>query len=144
MISLFFDSNIWLRLFLQDDKEHYESVKKLISYTNDGFFRPYSSSIVFLEVNYVLRSFYKLSYEKTLLYLAKIKGTRNITIIDSTDINRALAYYQEYKIKFTDCLIASQIRKDITLVTFDLEFKKIKEIVSQTPKEVLFSFRKTN
>lgn len=140
MTNLFFDSNIWLRLFLRDNTDQYNSILKLFSYTDKGSFRPYTSTVVFLEVNYVLRSFYKLHHAKTLLYLFLMKETRNITIIDNTDIDLALKYYSNYKIKFIDCLIASQLRKDITLVTFDLEFKKLKEITSKIPGEILSAF----
>lgn len=139
MTSIFLDSNIWLRLFLRDQESQYKDCFDLITQINEGSFQSYTSTIVFLEVNYVLRSYYKLTHEKTLLYLSKIRETRNITVYDETYLNQALSYYKEFRLKFTDCLIASQLKKGSTLITFDNEFKKIKAINSQTPAEFLKS-----
>ena len=144
MTSIFLDSNIWLRLFLRDEENQYQSCHNLLTQINEGYLQPSTSTIVFLEVNYVLRSFYKLTHEKTLLYLSNIKETRNITVYEETDLNRALAYYKDFKLKFTDCLIASQLKKGITLLTFDNEFRKLKDINSQTPSEFLRSFMKNS
>lgn len=141
MTNIFLDSNIWLRLFLRDQEEQYQSCYKLLTEINEGYLQPYTSTVVFLEVNYVLRSFYKLTHERTLLYLFKIKETRNITVYEETDLEKALSYYKNFKLKFTDCLIASQLKKDITLLTFDTEFKKLKGVNSQTPAEFLKSLK---
>lgn len=139
MTSIFLDSNIWLRLFLRDEENQFQSCHQLLTEINTGNLQPSTSTVIFLEVNYVLRSFYKLTHERTLLYLSKIKETRNITVYDETDLNLALSYYKEFRLKFTDCLIATQVKKGITLLTFDNGFKKLKAINSQTPSEFLKS-----
>lgn len=41
------------------------------------------------------------------------------------------------KIKLGDCFIANQIPKEAILLSYDADFKKIKEIQSQTPDEIL-------
>lgn len=141
MTNIFLDSNIWLRLFLRDQEEQYQYCYKLLTEVNEGYLQPYTSTVVFLEVNYVLRSFYKLTHEKTYIYLSKIRETRSITVYEETDLEKALSYYKNLRVKFTDCLIASQLRKGITLLTFDNEFKKIKEINSLSPAEFLKSLK---
>lgn len=137
MIKIFLDSNIFLRVFLKDNQKHYNQATQILTLVKEGNIQPYTSTIVFLEVNYVLRSFYKLSMVQTILYLNSIKSLRNITILETTDLEKSLEFYKTYKIKFSDCLIASQIRKDIILVSFDEELRKIKEVNSQTPAEFL-------
>lgn len=137
MIKIFLDSNIFLRVFLKDNQKHYNQATQILTLVKEGNIQPYTSTIVFLEVNYVLRSFYKLSMVQTILYLDSIKSLRNITILETTDLEKSLEFYKDCKIKFSDCLIASQIRKDIILVSFDEELRKIKEIKSQTPAEFL-------
>lgn len=144
MKNIFIDSNIWLRLFLADQKDHYQQVVALIESCQSGLLRPYTSSIVFLEVHYVLRSFYKLDQAKTRTYLEQMRSTRDITVIETTDIDISLSYYRKYSVKFSDCLIASQLRKDIVLATFDNELKKIKEVNVKTPKEVLANLQEFN
>lgn len=137
MIKILLDSNIFLRVFLKDNLEHFNQAAQILALIKEGSIQPYTSSIVFLEVNYVLRSFYKLSMIQTLIYLDSIKTLRNITIFETTNLEKSLEFYKNYKIKFTDCLIASQLRKDITLLSFDEEMRKIKEINSQSPAEFL-------
>lgn len=137
MTKIFLDSNIFLRLFLRDDEDHYQQTIRLFSLINEGTVQPYTSTIVALEVNYVLKSFYRLSLEKTLHYIDQMRSVRNITLIEITDFEKALQWYKHYKIKFSDCLIASQLRRDITLVTFDEEVKKIKGITVFSPQEFL-------
>lgn len=137
MISLFLDSNIWLRLYLEDQKEQYQSVLKLFQYIESGEIRPYTSTIVVLEVNFVLKSYYHLPTQKTLQYLNNIRSTKNISIIEETDLDKALIYYKKYGIKFTDCIIASQIRKGLELCTYDRDFIKIKEVKSCPPDVII-------
>lgn len=62
---------------------------------------------------------------------------RGMVVIEKTDIDRAASLYRKYKIKLGDCFIAAQIPKGAVLVTYDEDFKKIKEIQSQTPEEIL-------
>ena len=144
MKNIFIDSNVWLRLFLADQKDRFPQVVGLIESCQSGLLRPYTSSIVFLEVHYVLRSFYKLNQIKTRTYLEQMRSTRDITVIETTDIDLSLSYYRKYSVKFSDCLIASQLRKDIILATFDREMGEIKEITTNTPGDVLSSLKKLN
>ena len=137
MKKLFLDSNIWLHFFLKDNPEQYQSIEKLLIESDAGGFQIYTSSVILLEINFVLKGFYKLTLENTLVYLQKIKDFRNITIIDKTNSHLALEYYKTHKIKFSDCLIASQIRKDIILVTHDQDFKKIPELTVKTPDQLV-------
>lgn len=136
MTHIFLDSNIWLRYFLQDHPQQFFLVQKLLKDIEESCFRPYTSTIVFLEVHYVLKNFYNLSLGKTLFYLEKMRETRNLTVIEETHLDKALEYYRKYKIKFSDCLIASQLPKNIILVTFDTELPRIKEINVKTPAEL--------
>ena len=142
MKSVFLDSNIWLRLFLKDQESQYGLTSSIIRLINEGELRPYTSTIIFLEVNYVLKSFYGLSNEKTLHYLLKIKEVKNITVIEKENLDVALKFYREYKIKFADCLIASQIPDNVTLLSFDQDFKKIKNLNYLLPSEFLSTLSK--
>ncbi|MEK7127468.1 MAG: PIN domain-containing protein [Patescibacteria group bacterium] len=136
MRKIFLDSNIWLRFFLKDN-DQFESTQKLIVATEEGRFKPYSSAIILLEVAYVLKSVYKLPAEKIIEMLDSICELRNVTIIEKTNSKMALKFMEKFNIKYSDCLIASQVKKDIILVTFDREFSKIKGLNCQTPSQIL-------
>lgn len=135
MSKVFLDSNIWLRFFAQDNPQ-FESVQKLMLMMENGHYLPYTSAIVFLEISFVMKTAYKQPKNKINSYLRSIFGIRNITIIDETDTKQALEISEKTGVKFSDCLIASQIPKDMTLVTFDKEFSKIKGLTVKTPAEV--------
>lgn len=136
MKKLFLDTNIFLRFFLRDNENQYQNVCRLFAKIEEGNFKPYTSSIVFLELNYVVRNIYKLPIEDVLNYINAVKEMRGMTVVDKTDTDKAISLYRKYKIKLGDCFIASQLPEEAVLVSYDKDFKKIKEIQSQTPEEM--------
>ncbi len=137
MTKIFLDTNIWVRYLIKDEPKQFEAVKNLLASVEQGIFQPYTSSIVLLELSYVLKSIYKFTFDEVLDALEAVTGTREIAIFETTDSALALTYFRSTKIKFTDCLLASQIRKDILLVTFDEELRKIKDLTIKTPEEII-------
>lgn len=137
MTKILLDTNLWIRYILMDNKEQFGLVKTILDLNEKGNIKLFCSSIIFLEISYVLKKVYRFKFSEILEVMQSIRNTREITILEDTDFDRAFNYYKLYQIKFTDCLIASQLSKDIILTTFDLEFRKIKEINCQTPKELL-------
>lgn len=136
-MKIFLDTNFWVRFYLEDTQEQLAVCRDLISQVEEGSFQTYTSSIVFLELSYVFKSVYKLPFSKIVEILESIFTLRGIIIIDKTDINKALRFYKKYKIKFTDCLIASQLPKNTILVSFDEELVKIKEAIVKKPQEII-------
>lgn len=136
-MKIFIDTNLWVRFFLQDVQAQYEITKNLLAKVEIGELRAYTSAIVLLELQYVLQKFYKLSYEGLIEAFGVIKRLRKLTIIEKTNFDLALKYYKQYHIKFSDCLIASQLKEDMVLVSFDEELAKIKETTVKKPQEVL-------
>jgi len=137
MKKLFLDTNIFLRFFLRDNESQYQNVCRLIAKIEEGTFKPYTSSIVFLELNYVARNIYKLSINEVLDYIDAVKKMRGMTVIERTDTDKTVSLYRKYKIKLGDCFIAAQLPKGARLVSYDEDFKKMKEIQVQTPDEIL-------
>lgn len=136
MTKIFLDSNVWIRYFLRDNNQ-FEEVKNLITAIEEGKFSPYTSAIVLLEICFVLQRYYKYPKNNLESYLRAVLKLRNLTLIEKTDTDKALLYFHEHNIKFSDCLIASQIPKDMTLVTFDKEFDKIRGLSSKAPAKLL-------
>lgn len=124
-----------------DNKEQFGLVKTILDLNEKGAVKLYSSSMIFLEISYVLKKVYRFKFEEILEVMHSIRTTRGITVIEDMETDLTLSYFKAYKIKFSDCLIASQLKKDIVLVSFDEDFCKIKEINSQTPKEFLKSLK---
>lgn len=137
MKKIFLDTNVWLRFLIGDQEAQYEVCKKLIALNEEGKFKIYTSTIVLLEIIYTLLSFYRVQKKTIISDVKAILASRNLTLIEKTDFQKALALYQKHNIKLADCLIASQLPKNVVLCTYDWDFKKIKNIVSLTPKEVI-------
>lgn len=134
MTKIFLDSNIWLRYFLKDNNQ-FESVEKLLNSIEEGKFLPYTSSIVLMEVCFVLSRTYKMTRDEITKYLESILETRNITILEETNSKIAFSYYKKFGIKFSDCLIASQTPKDMVFITYDSDFSKIKSLNVKDPSK---------
>ncbi|KKS70915.1 hypothetical protein A3A14_01385 [Candidatus Daviesbacteria bacterium RIFCSPLOWO2_01_FULL_43_38] len=137
MKKIFIDTNLWVRFFIEDNQEQFYQSKALLTQVEEGDFRAYTSTIVLLELQFVLQKLYHLSFEKTVEIFEIIRKVRNITIIEKTNLDLALQFLKLYKIKFPDCLIASQLPKNTVLVSFDQELSKIKEITVKDPGQIL-------
>ena len=55
---IFIDANYFLRFLLKDIKQQYLSVKKLMLNAAQGEVKLFTSTIVFFEIYWVLRSYY--------------------------------------------------------------------------------------
>lgn len=136
-MKIFFDTNIWLRLLLEDDPAQFEETLVLFEAIEQGELNIYTSSIVFLEIHFVLKRIYHKSDQEIIRTFEKIREMRGLVIIEKTNLTLAIKYYQEVKIKFSDCLIASQLPKDMVLVTFDQEFSKISNLKVRQPGDLV-------
>ncbi len=137
MKKIFIDTNLWVRFFIEDNQEQFNQTKLLLSQVEEGNFRAYTSTIVLLELQFVLQKLYHLSSERMIEVFEMIQKIRNITIIDKTNFDSAIKLLKLYRIKFPDCLIASQLPKDTILISFDEELSKIKEITVKKPQQIL-------
>ena len=141
MTKTFFDTNLWLRFILMDNNKQFKEVKSLLEVNERGLIRIYSSPVIFLELAYVLKSVYKFMFDEVQDVLNSTRHTKQMTVLPEDDLDLALKYFNKYKIKFSDCLVASQIKNEISLVTFDTDFNKIKEIKTQSPAQLLASIK---
>jgi len=135
--KIFIDTNIWLRFLVADNEPMFKDALKLIEALESGNFRSYTSTIVLLELNYTLRTFYKLPKRSVIEDIKKLTATRNISVIEKTNFKKALEYYVKYNIKLGDCIIASQLPVNTVLCSFDEDFQKIEGVSAMSPRELL-------
>lgn len=137
--KIFIDTSVFIRFLTQDDRKKYEECKKIFEMIQDGKFRPYISQVVILEIVFVLTRIYSFSKERVLEAIDELFRLRNITIIEKTDTKKALRLYSLYRIKYQDCLIATQLPTDTILLTYDGEFDKISKLKCISPDEYFSS-----
>lgn len=136
---IFLETSIFIRLMTGDDKRKQQETIELIQYIENGKYFPYTSNIVFLEIFYVLSKTYKFPKVSVIQDIVKLTQLRNMVIIENTDIKRAFELFLLHKIKFSDCLISTQIPNDITLITYDSDFSKLPHLKVATPEKFLKS-----
>lgn len=136
MTKAFLDSNIWLRPLVEESPAS-SSVINLFQYIELGKIKPYTSTIVLLEVAFVLQSVYKIKHQDIKNDLIGILETKNLTLIEQTNFNQALSLNSQTGVKLTDCLIITQLPSKTVFVSFDQEFKKIPNIDLQSPSQLI-------
>lgn len=136
-MKVFVDTNIWVRYFVRDNKEQFEYCSQLIKSIESGKVRSYVSPIVLLELFYVLQSVYDVPRIEVSEDIQAILDMRMITILDRTDSRKAFDVHTNTHVKYSDCLIATQLSKDMILCTYDIDFKKFDGIRVANPKQVL-------
>lgn len=136
-MKLLFDTNLWVRYFIKDDQQQFALTNQLIEANEVGNIQLYCSSIIFLELSFVLKRLYGFTFDELWRVMQSIRTIRGITILQDTHVDTALLYFHTYRLKFSDCLIASQLEEDMTLISFDEELRKVKELQVKTPQEII-------
>ena len=133
----FIDTNVWVRFFVRDDEKQTDLVDKWLKLVEQGEFAIVTSSIVMIEVAYVLQSVYKIDKKTVMSALDGILSVRGIKIIDKTDIVNSIKLAKKTNLKLSDCLIATQVRKGMILVTFDNDFRKVSDLKVLSVAQIL-------
>lgn len=142
-MKLFLDTNIFIRFFVPEDEETHAVVRSLIDACAAGTHSSYTSSFVLLECSFVLNRIYGFPFNRVQDCLEKIVALRNMVIVDTSDSKKALGMWKKTRVKFTDCLIATQVPKGVALVTYDRDFAKLPGIIAKTPKDIVTASEKS-
>jgi len=135
----FVDTNIFLRIFVKEDEKTYKDCLNFLKLVSAKKIKAYISTIVIMEINFVLTSFYKFQKENTAQALRSIISTPGLKIIDDLDISHALELYTNSNIKFMDCLIASSSllqKNKACIITYDKDFEKL-PVITKQPGEII-------
>jgi predicted nucleic acid-binding protein len=124
----FIDTNIFIRVIVRDDEKKFKDCLQLLQLVKTHKIDAITSSLIKSEVEWVLRSFYKLSREEIIKQISYIE---NITTMVSLNVildRNALGLYSKFPVKYVDAQIASipEIRnKEWTIVSYDHDFDKL-------------------
>ncbi|MBI2414250.1 PIN domain-containing protein [candidate division WWE3 bacterium] len=135
-MKLFLDTNLFLRIIVKEDLKKHAQVTKILTQIENGLIRPYSSTIVLLEIFHTLTKFYKVPKQEAVNFIKEILDIKNLTLIEKTNFKKALLLLEKYNVKFTDILIAQQVPQGCKICTFDKEIKKLDFIDYCDPSEI--------
>lgn len=121
------DSNIFVRIFVGDNHEQKEQALDYLNQAKNGKIKITVLSEIIPEVEYVLRKVYKINKKIIVGYLQGLVKDKFISVekrdlwIDSLDI------YFKNNVDLIDAyLYANKLKKNINIISFDKDFKKIK------------------
>lgn len=137
MSKVFVETSVFIRFLTADDHQKFKDCTVFFKKIEQGKLRPYTSNIVLLEILFLLTKLYKFPKTKVLKDVSQILNLRNITLIEKTDTRKALKIFNQYNIKYADCLITTQVPPKTLLATYDEDFVKLKTLKTLTPNEVI-------
>ncbi len=106
MIAL--DTNVVLRLLIEDDSDQFNSVKRLMLKLDEDFEEAVITDNTLSEVVWVLDTTYRASKDEILSALQALEGVLGFTIASPTRFHNALNAYINGKGDFADYLLREQ------------------------------------
>ena len=143
MVSYFIDTNIFLRVLIEEDPIAHEQCIRLLELVKRNKLKAQTGTIVLAEVMWTLLSHYKLSKQKATDSVLSILNLRGLKIVDNYDHRLAVNLFSKYSVKYIDCLIASDLQihnKQTTIVSYDNDFKKLPRSEEHTSELQSHSF----
>lgn len=124
----FIDTNIFLRFIADRQSPFHGDCKKLIFNIHNNKIKAVTSSLVFAEFAWALKSFYKFSKGDIVDSLLTLQNLAGLKIVDDVDIKKGTAFYKIFNVKYIDALIASAkniYEKKWIVISYDKDFDKL-------------------
>ena len=120
MKSVGIDTNILLRLIVNDDPAQRQLVLKFGSLLNFDY-RGFVSLVNLVEMDWALCSQYGFSRKQSIESIRKITQLRGVDVESHQAVKRALILAEERNVDLADALIAGQAGENSCAVTFTLD-----------------------
>ncbi len=132
----FLDTNVLLRYFLVDSTQS-PACSLMMQMAEDGQLLVATSSLVLLELHYVLEKIYGFSESELMTIQELILSIRNMQLCETTDLQRALVLHKKLGVKLSDCLVISQMPPKAVLVSYNEEFDQLEQLERVTPEMIV-------
>lgn len=127
MKSFLADSNIFLRLFVQDNPVQTKESLKYLEDAKKGKIKILILSEIIPEIEYVLRKVYKRDKVEIVKDLNVICSTSYLDLQQKSIWLKSLKIYKNNNIDLIDAfLYQNKLEKNMKILSFDKDFKKIK------------------
>jgi predicted nucleic-acid-binding protein len=116
------DTNVLVRLLVQDDEVQSEKAANLIDSLADGEAPFLVTATVLLELEWVLRSRYRFGKARFIAAVVALLETRGLEVQEHAAVEHALHMLRQSAAEFADCLhagLAAAAHRD-PLLTFDV------------------------
>jgi predicted nucleic-acid-binding protein len=109
MMQYIVDSNFILRYLLNDNPEQYKQAKLIFDEARSGKVQICLEQVVFVEVIFVLTSFYKVLKEKIVEIMHSLLSYKGINT-EKELLSAALDLYKTHNIHIVDSIIAAKAK----------------------------------
>jgi predicted nucleic-acid-binding protein len=116
---------------VRDDEAQFEKARKLIKREVSASGFVFVNQLVLMETEWVLRSRYEVTKEKTIEVLSRLLDAGDIQIEDEPSLEEALFIWKDSNAEFADCLISARNRRlgCRATATFDHRALKLPDFV---------------
>lgn len=133
--SMIADTNILIRLFVEDDDTQIEQLVRIIEQGNITF---YVLSIILIEAYWVLRRVYGVEKEAILQVFEDFIESSGVELEEETIIQRTLSTFHKVNVDFVDVYLAEKSKGlELPIITWNHKnFKKL-DCEFYRPQEIM-------
>ena len=126
MNEYYIDSNVFLRVILNDHKTQSPECLKIFKKAENGEVSLVTQGITICEVVWVLTSLYKISKKEIIEHLQIILFSSGLRIIDKEVLIASVSLFEKINADFIDCYVASWMKTNgiNKIISFDQDFEK--------------------
>lgn len=127
MRKYFVDTNVFTRFFLQDDATLSPKAEKVITDCENGTYTLVLAPVLFLEITWLLHSFYKQKKNSVILILKKMLHFTNFEILEKELVEKMIFLYEKSNVDLIDCYFVAQMqdKRIDQIFSFDHHFDKL-------------------
>ena len=130
MTEIIVDTNIFIRFFLNDEPKLSITAKEIIEGCVAGKYSLAVLPAIFLEIVWLLKSFYKLPKDEIINKIESMFQIPNLKFIDEKLVLATVEVFKKYNVDFVDAFVFANMDglKIKEIFSFDRDFDKIKGI----------------
>jgi len=121
------DTNVFLRFLTTDKEKMLKSLLTFFSKLENGETKVFCLDLVFFQVIFVLKSFYKVEKEEIINKMLNLLSFEGLYMKDKRVIERTLEMWRNHPGDIIDCYIAANMEKsgEKEIVSYDKKIEKL-------------------
>lgn len=119
------DTNVFLRLILNDVPKQADEAEKLLKSAKAGRIKLLVPQIIIFEVEFALSKYYKFAKGEIIDQLTAIVSMEYLTVEDGVIFKQAIKFYENGNLSLVDCFLVTKAEfSDASIFSFDKALNK--------------------
>lgn len=133
MSELIADTNIFLRLILNDIPKQADEVEKLIAKAKKGEIRILVPQIIIFEIEYALSKYYNFPKVEVIDKIESVLASPYFFVQDGNIFRKSLKDYRGKNLSLVDCFLAAKSKiEGVKIFTFDKNLNKLGSLMPRS------------